>query len=87
MIKARCPSQDELFSFGVGKVSDVQATEIAEHLESCDNCQAVMETLDDAGDTLASCFRGQYEPDEYQEEQACRRAVGILICASGSLDT
>jgi uncharacterized protein (TIGR03067 family) len=75
MTAMTCPSRDELFDYAVGRLSDEASEGIAEHLESCQTCQAGLATFDDADDTLVARLRQPTEEDPYLGESQCQVAL------------
>ena len=49
------PPCEQLSAFGLGILDDEEASAIQDHLETCGDCQAAVETVPD--DTLASLVR------------------------------
>jgi len=83
MTATTCPSRDELFDYAVGRLSDEVSEGVAEHLESCQSCQAGLATFDDADDTLVARLRLPAEEDPYQGESQCRVAVARARSVGG----
>ncbi len=63
-----CPSRERLCAYLVGRLSDEDSEQIANHVDTCPVCQATMATLDDADDTLAARLRSPAEQDAYANE-------------------
>ncbi len=57
MILTRCPDREVLGNYCVGRLSSEQWDEVATHIESCDDCQAELTTMENVGDTLLSALR------------------------------
>jgi RND family efflux transporter MFP subunit len=72
---ATCPSREELMNYVVGKLDDDASDALANHLDSCPDCQAELATLPDPDDTLIARLRGPIPPDPFWEEPGCDRAV------------
>ena len=83
MFATTCPGQQELSDYVVGRLSDEASQGIAEHLESCPQCQAALGTLDDAGDTLIARLRLPVGQDPYLEESQCGAAVARARAVAG----
>ncbi len=75
MTAATCPSRESLRDYAVGLVADDVADSIANHLESCPDCQAGLATLDAAGDTLVERLQRPMADDPYQAESQCGLAL------------
>ncbi len=75
MSATTCPDREELFDYAVGRLSDEASHSVAEHLESCQTCQAGLATFDDADDTLVARLRQPDDEDPYLQESQCQVAV------------
>lgn len=53
MNKLACPTVDELSRFNPGKLPEDETIRIGKHLDECEACRAMIETISDASDTLA----------------------------------
>ncbi|MBC8353962.1 MAG: protein kinase [Planctomycetes bacterium] len=73
-----CPTRDELTQFATGKSSPDPMQQIGEHLNSCESCRAMIDTIGDGGDTLASALRRPTPQDPYQYESALDRAASLI---------
>jgi uncharacterized protein (TIGR03067 family) len=83
MSATTCPSHDQLFDYVVGKLSDEVSDGVAEHLESCESCQAGLATFDDADDTLVGQLRQPAQQDPYRGESQCQVAVARARSVAG----
>lgn len=73
---AQCPSRAELESFQIGDVDDERFTPLAAHVEGCDACQRILETMiGHSPDTVLSALLGAREANSFSSEVACREAV------------
>ena len=72
---ATCPGHDSLRDFRLGKLPAEDARQIAEHLDTCPSCQANIETISDAADTLVHSLR-QPPTDEFDAEPDLRNGPG-----------
>ncbi|WP_422927114.1 WD40 repeat domain-containing serine/threonine protein kinase [Singulisphaera sp. PoT] len=52
-----CPSQDDLAAFNLGVLPEDSLERIAEHVEGCPGCEAVLEALDRAPDPVVLSLR------------------------------
>ncbi len=55
--RGRCPPVDELVAFGVGRLPDDVLETIAEHIERCAGCRALLGDLDGRSDALLEELR------------------------------
>ncbi|HET6882546.1 MAG TPA: protein kinase [Pirellulales bacterium] len=68
MASATCPSRATLRQFAVGDVTDADFARLAEHIESCHDCEMALGELDKPGDALVGRLRGFTPPaDELAE--------------------
>lgn len=72
-----CPSIDELICFCIGQILPYQIDDIFEHLESCRQCSAHVEKLDQFSIPFLEHIRhrGQTPETQYLHEQELRMAV------------
>ncbi|MCR9200172.1 MAG: protein kinase [Planctomycetaceae bacterium] len=54
MNETDCPSSETLLAFALGKLTTTQADGVVRHLEECDDCRQIMESL--------SCFQSPVSP-------------------------
>jgi WD40 repeat protein len=52
-----CPSEHELLAFHLGRLPEEQLDTVAEHMEACPECQAIVERLDRTTDPMLSVLR------------------------------
>src|SRR4051812_22947173 len=52
-----CPSHDELVAFHLGTLPEDKVDAVAEHLETCSNCEALLERLDTSVDQVVAVLR------------------------------
>ena len=76
MTTTTCPSREDLTAYLNGRLSAADLEDVAEHVESCPECQAMLGTLDAAVDTLVADLRRAVPNDAYLEESQCRLAIG-----------
>lgn len=77
-----CPSAADLSAFAVGKMAPERLEAIAEHLERCDCCASVLETLDRNDDALIAQLRMKTEPEWATPREQLR--IANLLTESGS---
>lgn len=75
MANTTCPSQEELFAYAVGRLTDEISEAITAHLNSCADCETTLAALDDSNDTLVLRLREPAADNPYSEESECREAV------------
>ena len=78
------PERDQLLAFGMGKLEEDEAEQIAQHLDSCDDCSETIVNLQD--DTFVSLVRSSPAPDAVKEveleaskDQAARPDVTVDV--------
>jgi serine/threonine protein kinase/Tol biopolymer transport system component len=76
MSPANCPDQEELLAYAAGKISDQTANAVADHIDECTDCQAALETMDDAEDSLVVRLRRAPAREKYQDETQYEEAMG-----------
>jgi hypothetical protein len=59
-----CPSQDQLSAFAVGNLSAAAFAEVAGHVETCPDCEALLQEFDDHSDGLVTGLRHLKPPRE-----------------------
>ena len=79
MLATTCPSRETLFRYSVGRLSEEQSEELADHLGSCPDCQATILTLTDADDTLIHRLRMPPGSESYLAEPQLQAAVAEAI--------
>jgi len=57
MSRSHCPDQNELRRFAIGSVSSDDFRRIAAHIETCADCDQILEALDRLGDSLVTKLR------------------------------
>jgi len=75
MVATACPTTDELKNYTLGRLSQQDWAAIAEHLESCRQCQAAIATVDDVADTLVTQLREPEPGDSFLNESQCEAAL------------
>ena len=75
MVATACPTADELKNYTLGRLSEQDWAAIAEHLESCRQCQAAIATVDDVADTLVTQLREPAPGDSFLNESQCEAAL------------
>ena len=70
-----CPSRNVFLQYSLGLVSEEESQSLAEHLESCPDCQDLVMTLDDADDTLVGRLRTPLSSESFLAEPQLQRAL------------
>jgi hypothetical protein len=62
-----CPNEDLLIAFVLGHLSEVMLMRVAEHVETCSDCETRLGTLDGLTDSILAALRhlstAQREPE------------------------
>jgi RND family efflux transporter MFP subunit len=80
---ATCPSREELIDYVVGKLPDEASNTLANHLDTCPDCQAELATLPEPNDTLIARLRGPVPSDPFLEEPGCGQAMARAMAVVG----
>ncbi len=86
MVATACPTAEELKNYTLGRLDEKDWQAIADHLESCPQCQAAIATVDDVADTLVTQLREPAPADSFLNESQCEAALsgrGILTGGAG----
>lgn len=73
-----CPRTDQLSGYLLGTVSEEMAEVISGHLLQCEKCEATVDSLELASDTVIEQLRVPPGTDYRAEREACRRAVALV---------
>ena len=73
-----CPEPQKLAAYAHGELTDPTASEIANHVEQCDRCEATVVGLERQGDTVVSGLRKQLPAEPLLDEPQCQRAVDLV---------
>lgn len=83
-----CPPAEQLKAFYWGKLPDDRSEELVAHVGGCSACQAELETVIDAEDSLIADLRAEDGDQSLDIEPACElgmiRALGALAEANAS---
>ena len=83
-----CPPAEQLKAFYLGKLPDDRSEELVAHVGGCSACQAELETVIDAEDSLIADLRAEDGDQSLDVEPACElgmiRALGALAEANTS---
>ena len=58
MVRANCPTEDELRAFGSGRLSGEAVDKVALHVEECTDCESQLGQFDDSTDEFVAGLRG-----------------------------
>ncbi|WP_372898900.1 protein kinase [Stieleria sp.] len=85
MTVTECPTAERLRAYSLGRLPEADNDELFEHLRSCTTCQAELETVDDAEDSLISELRARDPLASLADEPDCKlamvKALGALAAA------
>ena len=88
-----CPSREMFLQYSRGLVSEEELNYLADHLDSCPDCQDVVMTLDDADDTVVGRLRMPLSGESFLAEPQLQRALAAAMArpiptpnAKGGLD-
>ncbi|MCS7470483.1 protein kinase [Stieleria sp. ICT_E10.1] len=85
MTATECPTAERLKAYSLGRLPEAENDELFEHLRSCTTCQAELETVDDADDSLIGELRATDQFASLAEEPDCKlamvKALGALAAA------
>ncbi len=83
MALALCPTREELQDYLRGKLSDEASDLLADHLDSCPQCQAELATLPDSDDTLIARLKSPETARPLRRRAELPRSLGsgeVLVC-------
>jgi len=83
MTGEKCPDEAVLFDYAVGRLPDAESDSVAAHLERCSICQAELETVHDADDTLVRRLREPVPEEPYLAESHCDVALARAKAVAG----
>ena len=75
MVATTCPTAEELKNYSLGRLEEQDWAAIANHLESCAQCQAAIATVDDVADTFVEQLREPVPGDSFLNESQCDAAL------------
>jgi len=88
MNQPNCPSRDKLQGFVSGAIPEEQAEAVAEHLETCVECEATVEQIESHCDSLVANLRRhpplEDEIDSPECQEALAQAEAILTPSSAA---
>ena len=73
-----CPSRESLAAYNLGMLSPQEADAIAQHLESCRQCDTVLDSMAPVADTLVSQLRQPARRFPYGSEDAFQNVLAKL---------
>lgn len=81
MPTATCPSTDDLRALSLGETHAEASESLLEHVASCTDCQAELETVDQHSDSLIASLRGEDSGEPFEQEGACQTALAKALAA------
>ncbi|MFN3190108.1 MAG: protein kinase domain-containing protein [Aureliella sp.] len=76
-----CPTDQQLKLLTLGQLSEQESDALFRHLHSCEQCQAMLETLDDGEDSLVLNLRSSSAMDQFGAEAPCKESVALAAAA------
>lgn len=73
-----CPSQAELSALVHGTADIVDASTIADHVDACPVCAAVIRNLETSVDRVVAGLQASFVQDEFADESDYRKAVDVI---------
>ena len=89
MLRASCPSQEELLAFTLGKTSSQAGRDLIGHLDICPKCLATLKELEAQGDSLVQLVaRLPLQPawSSPSHEEMCRKGVEGFLATGREKD-
>lgn len=81
MTATKCPTADRLRAYSLGRLPEDENDDLFEHLRECLTCQAELETVDDADDSLISDLRASDEHADVINEPDCNVALAKALAS------
>lgn len=79
MVRANCPTEDELRAFGSGRLSGEAVDKVALHVEECADCESRLGQFDDSADEFVTGLRGCAASAEDQNKFAVPKSVAEAV--------
>lgn len=73
------PTPADLTGYALGTIDEASAESIADHLETCADCEATLANLESVGDTVVESLRRPVSPSDYDNEPELDRAAEIVV--------
>lgn len=87
MTATECPTAERLIAYSLGRLPEGENDELFNHLTHCETCQAELETVDDAEDSLVFDLRTDDIHAGLLDEPDCQLAMAKALGAlAGSVD-
>jgi len=83
MTEEKCPGAAVLAEYAVGRLGEAESDAVAAHLERCPVCQAELDTVHDADDTLVRRLREPVPEEPYLDESHCNVALARAKALAG----
>ena len=71
----QCPDKHQLYGFVVGTIAEADADLIAEHLDTCVDCETVVQSLEGRPDALIAALQRPATENPYGNESECRSVL------------
>jgi serine/threonine protein kinase len=81
-----CPRKDDLVAYALGKLGDDLIDTVSGHLESCPDCLATVQGVDDTQDSIFDILRRSTSRPVFHEEPECRAAIEAAQAAAKERD-
>ena len=78
MLTDLCPAPQQLRNFVTGRLPDSSLDAIAEHLETCGECESAMATLDDASDSFIAELKCPAADESFVNEVEFHQALPVV---------
>lgn len=70
-----CPRRQALTEFNLGTLDEVSASEVAEHLETCEACQDTVHEIEQQEDLVIVGLKLPKQPDSFSNEPQLQQAI------------
>ncbi|MCH8150231.1 MAG: hypothetical protein IH987_20005, partial [Planctomycetes bacterium] len=84
MLTISCPPRETLLGFTVGDLAEEQIESVADHLESCKQCDETVALLEERSDTLIGQLRTPDVKAQFADEREFQEAVAGAIALAGN---
>jgi serine/threonine protein kinase len=78
MVVSACPDREQLAGYVLGTLPEDLFEAVAEHVESCPNCEATVLDLETHPDTVIEQLRSDPPTDPFLEEPGCHKALARI---------
>jgi len=74
----RCPDRSDLEAYTVGKLPAEAREAVADHVDSCADCQSALDTMPEVDDTIVTALRADATLETYDREPAFRDVLARI---------